>query len=132
MGTYIFRSTYEEAVNKIYFLKGNRVEEKRKPRRMIFQFQTKQVTKTPRILITGSLGQLGTGLAKKLRAHYGAENVIMSDIIKAPKQILDAGPYIYADILDFKNLRNNSQLSNRLVGPLQRSSKCYRRRQRSL
>ncbi|KAF8782144.1 L-threonine 3-dehydrogenase like protein [Argiope bruennichi] len=60
---------------------------------------------SPRILITGSLGQLGTGLAAKLRARYGAENVIMSDIIKAPQQILDAGPYIYADILDFKNLQ---------------------------
>lgn len=59
----------------------------------------------PRTLITGSLGQLGTGLAKKLRARYGAENVIMSDIIKAPQEILDSGPYIYADILDFKNLQ---------------------------
>lgn len=59
----------------------------------------------PRILITGSLGQLGTGLAKLLRKRYGAENIIMSDIIRAPEEILDAGPYIYADILDFKNLQ---------------------------
>ncbi|GFQ90291.1 l-threonine 3-dehydrogenase, mitochondrial, partial [Trichonephila clavata] len=78
-----------------------------------------------RVLITGSLGQLGIGLAKKLRkfeklyslpeerskpmsstrARYGAENIIMSDIIRVPKELLDAGPYIYADILDFKNLR---------------------------
>ncbi|GFR00860.1 l-threonine 3-dehydrogenase, mitochondrial [Trichonephila clavata] len=58
-----------------------------------------------RVLITGSLGQLGIGLAKKLRARYGAENIIMSHIIRGPKEILDAGPYIYADILDFKNLR---------------------------
>ncbi|XP_015923758.2 L-threonine 3-dehydrogenase, mitochondrial isoform X2 [Parasteatoda tepidariorum] len=61
--------------------------------------------KPPRTLITGSLGQLGTGLAKKLRARYGAENIIMSDIIRAPEEILEAGPYIYADILDFKNLQ---------------------------
>ncbi|GFQ99513.1 l-threonine 3-dehydrogenase, mitochondrial [Trichonephila clavata] len=59
----------------------------------------------PRVLITGSLGQLGIGLAKKLRARYGAENIIMSDIIRVPKEVLDAGPYIYADILDFKNLQ---------------------------
>lgn len=32
-------------------------------------------------------------------------NVIMSDIIKAPDHILEAGPFIYADILDFKNLQ---------------------------
>ena len=35
-------------------------------------------------LYTGSLGQLGQGLAKVLRAKYGRDNVIMSDIIKAP------------------------------------------------
>ena len=29
----------------------------------------------------------------------------MSDIIKAPKEILQSGPFIYADILDFKNLQ---------------------------
>ena len=60
---------------------------------------------SPRVLITGSLGQLGPGLARKLRMRYGPENVIMSDIIRAPKEILDAGPYIYADVLDFKNLQ---------------------------
>ncbi|KAG1713899.1 L-threonine 3-dehydrogenase, mitochondrial [Nymphon striatum] len=59
----------------------------------------------PRILITGSLGQLGTGLAKLLRSKYGTENVIMSDIINASKEIHDSGPYVYADILDFKNLQ---------------------------
>ena len=42
-------------------------------------------------LYTGSLGQLGQGLAKVLRAKYGRDNVIMSDIIKAPKHILEMG-----------------------------------------
>ncbi|XP_064624964.1 L-threonine 3-dehydrogenase, mitochondrial-like [Lineus longissimus] len=59
----------------------------------------------PKILITGSLGQLGTGLAKVLRERFGKENIIMSDIIKPTKQILESGPYLYADILDFKNLQ---------------------------
>ncbi|XP_071964390.1 L-threonine 3-dehydrogenase, mitochondrial-like isoform X2 [Antedon mediterranea] len=59
----------------------------------------------PKILITGSLGQLGQGLARVLRQKYGKDNVIMSDIIKAPKHILESGPYLYADILDFKNLQ---------------------------
>ncbi|XP_013382605.1 L-threonine 3-dehydrogenase, mitochondrial [Lingula anatina] len=59
----------------------------------------------PRILITGSLGQLGTGLAKLLRNKFGKDNVIMSDIIRAPKNEFNRGPFLYADILDFKNLQ---------------------------
>ncbi|XP_074640727.1 L-threonine 3-dehydrogenase, mitochondrial-like [Tubulanus polymorphus] len=59
----------------------------------------------PRILITGSLGQLGTGLAKVLRGRYGRDNVIMSDILKPSKEVYESGPYLYADILDFKNLQ---------------------------
>ncbi|CAG2116674.1 unnamed protein product [Medioppia subpectinata] len=62
-------------------------------------------TNSPNVLITGSLGQLGTGLARLMRQKYGKDNVIMSDIIKAPKEILKSGPFIYADILDFKNLQ---------------------------
>lgn len=69
------------------------------------QVATNERSRPPRVLITGSLGQLGTGLAKLLRKRYGAENVIMSDIIRAPEEVLDEGPYIYADILDFKNLQ---------------------------
>ncbi|XP_045613429.1 L-threonine 3-dehydrogenase, mitochondrial isoform X2 [Procambarus clarkii] len=59
----------------------------------------------PRILITGSLGQLGTGLARLLRSKYGTDNVIMSDIVKPSKDIVQSGPYVFADILDFKCLQ---------------------------
>lgn len=59
----------------------------------------------PRVLITGSLGQLGTGLAKVMRQRYGQNNVIMSDILKPPQEILESGPYVFADILDFKKLQ---------------------------
>jgi len=59
----------------------------------------------PRILITGSLGQLGLGLAKLLRHQYGNANVIMSDILRAPAHVQQTGRYVYADILDFKNLQ---------------------------
>ncbi|KAK2722169.1 L-threonine 3-dehydrogenase, mitochondrial-like [Artemia franciscana] len=64
-----------------------------------------QLGTKPRILITGSHGQLGYGVAQALRKSYGRENVIMSDIIKPSKRILESGPYIHADILDFKNLQ---------------------------
>ncbi|KAL5021469.1 hypothetical protein ScPMuIL_000624 [Solemya velum] len=60
----------------------------------------------PKVLITGGLGQIGTGLAKIMRKRYGKDNVILSDIVKAPKRILDDGPFLYADILDLKNLQN--------------------------
>lgn len=63
-------------------------------------------TNPPRILITGSLGQLGLELTKYLRKIYGVENVIMSDIIKPSKQVAESGPYIFADILDFKGLQD--------------------------
>ncbi|XP_012171054.1 L-threonine 3-dehydrogenase, mitochondrial isoform X2 [Bombus terrestris] len=59
----------------------------------------------PRILITGGLGQLGTECAKLLRKNYGSENVILSDIIKPTEENLSNGPFIFADILDFKGLQ---------------------------
>ncbi|XP_076168277.1 L-threonine dehydrogenase [Ptiloglossa arizonensis] len=62
-------------------------------------------TKMPRILITGGLGQLGTECAKLLRKNYGNENVILSDIIKPTEDSLSNGPFIFADILDFKGLQ---------------------------
>ncbi|VDK59587.1 unnamed protein product [Anisakis simplex] len=43
------------------------------------------VTKKPRVLITGSLGQLGRGLAKAFRYMYGRDSVLMTDIVKPPQ-----------------------------------------------
>ncbi|XP_053565516.1 L-threonine 3-dehydrogenase, mitochondrial [Bombina bombina] len=62
-------------------------------------------TDNPRVLITGGLGQLGVGLAKLLRKRYGKNNVILSDIRKPPDNVFYSGPFIYSDILDYKNLR---------------------------
>ena len=45
------------------------------------------------ILISGGLGQLGTGLAKLLRTKYGTDNIILSDIIRPKKDILDNGKF---------------------------------------
>ncbi|XP_077147825.1 L-threonine 3-dehydrogenase, mitochondrial-like [Ranitomeya variabilis] len=59
----------------------------------------------PRVLITGGLGQLGVGLAKLLRKRFGKSNVILSDIRKPPDNVFHSGPFIYSDILDYKNLR---------------------------
>ncbi|KAM9622103.1 LOW QUALITY PROTEIN: L-threonine 3-dehydrogenase, mitochondrial-like [Trichechus inunguis] len=62
-------------------------------------------TDHPRVLITGGLGQLGVGLANFLRKRFGKDNVILSDIRKPPNHIFHSGPFIYSDILDYKNLR---------------------------
>ncbi|KAL7861479.1 hypothetical protein SRHO_G00129200 [Serrasalmus rhombeus] len=60
---------------------------------------------SPRVLITGGLGQLGVGLAQMLREQYGKENVILSDIKRPPADVFNMGPFVYADVLDYKNLR---------------------------
>ena len=49
------------------------------------------------MLITGGLGQLGTGLAKLMRDRYGAENVILTDI-RRPDKGVDAAPFVYLDV----------------------------------
>ncbi|XP_063838935.1 L-threonine 3-dehydrogenase, mitochondrial [Ostrinia nubilalis] len=61
--------------------------------------------KPPKILITGGLGQLGVECAKYLRHKYGKENVLLSDIIKPSQEIVNDGPYLFVDILDFKGLQ---------------------------
>ncbi|CAH0404653.1 unnamed protein product [Chilo suppressalis] len=69
-------------------------------------YSVKSLNKSPpKILITGGLGQLGVECAKYLRNKYGRENVILSDIIKPSKEIINDGPYIFVDILDFKGLQ---------------------------
>ncbi|XP_041421034.1 L-threonine 3-dehydrogenase, mitochondrial isoform X1 [Xenopus laevis] len=39
------------------------------------------------------------------RKRYGKNNVILSDIRKPPDSVFYSGPFIYSDILDYKNLR---------------------------
>ena len=51
------------------------------------------------------MGQIGVGLAKILREKYGKDNIILSDVKKASKGLTKSGPYVYADVLDFKGLQ---------------------------
>lgn len=56
---------------------------------------------TDKILIVGSQGQIGLELTQELRAIYGNENVIASDV-KAPEQ--SNGPFETLDIMDKNRL----------------------------
>lgn len=55
-----------------------------------------------KVLITGANGQIGQVLAQNLRARYGTDNVITSDITK-PKVTL--GPFVFLDILNTMRLQ---------------------------
>ena len=52
-----------------------------------------------RILVTGSLGQIGLELTPELRKRYGKENVIASDIRSPSKDFFSSGPFESLDIL---------------------------------
>lgn len=68
----------------------------------IFENAYTKNCKYPPATISGGLGQLGIECAKLLRGKYGADSVILSDIIKPTRTLTQGGPYIFADILDFK------------------------------
>ncbi|KAJ2778506.1 hypothetical protein GGI15_004164 [Coemansia interrupta] len=62
------------------------------------------MTRSPRVLVTGSLGQLGTTMVETLRAKFGNENVVASDIKKPAPEKRATGPFVYADVLNYRAL----------------------------
>jgi nucleoside-diphosphate-sugar epimerase len=48
---------------------------------------------TERIMITGAAGQIGSELAVLLRERYGADSVLVTDIIRPSEKVLGAGPF---------------------------------------
>lgn len=52
------------------------------------------------ILILGACGQIGTELTQKLRAIYGTDNVIASDIREGDAEMMSSGPF---EIIDATN-----------------------------
>lgn len=59
----------------------------------------------PKVVITGGLGQLGQGLAISLRQKFGEDNVLLTDIKKPPAEVVQSGPFVFADVLDIRSLR---------------------------
>lgn len=58
----------------------------------------------PRVLITGSLGQIGTELASILRAKYGVNNVVASDVRAPSPAFASQGPFKFVDVTDYNNI----------------------------
>eukprot|EP00756_Hemistasia_phaeocysticola_P003330 Hpha_TRINITY_DN12193_c0_g1::TRINITY_DN12193_c0_g1_i1::g.81881::m.81881/K15789/TDH; threonine 3-dehydrogenase len=58
----------------------------------------------PRVLITGCLGQVGTALVRLLRFHYGASNVIASDVVIPSREFYRDGPFVYVDVTQYNTL----------------------------
>jgi len=59
-----------------------------------------------KILVVGSAGQIGTELVLGLRAKYGNDTVIASDIKTPSNSLLGTGPFEVLDILDLVSLKS--------------------------
>lgn len=53
-----------------------------------------------KVLITGSLGQIGSELTTKMREIYGSENIIATDIRKTKSDVVTSGPFEILDVTD--------------------------------
>jgi len=65
-----------------------------------------------KILIIGACGQIGTELTQKLRAIYGVENVIASDIRKLNNDVVNSGPFEVVNALDFNQIQHLVEIHN--------------------
>jgi nucleoside-diphosphate-sugar epimerase len=59
-----------------------------------------------KILIIGACGQIGTELTQKLRAVYGVENVVASDIRKMNNDVVNNGIFEVVNALDFNQIEH--------------------------
>lgn len=51
-----------------------------------------------RVLVTGACGQIGSELTPALRARYGNENVVASDVAEPPPVLRESGPFEFVDV----------------------------------
>jgi len=57
--------------------------------------------KIEKILVTGSVGQIGSELTEELRNRYGSDNVVaMGRRTKPSEELLNSGPFVWCDITD--------------------------------
>ena len=66
-----------------------------------------------KILVTGSLGQIGTELVEKMRGIYGNDNVIATDLRKVEgNPVVDAGPFELLDVTDAQAMHDIAKKYN--------------------
>jgi nucleoside-diphosphate-sugar epimerase len=53
-----------------------------------------------RILMTGAAGQIGSELAQALRRKHGRDNVLVTDLVRPPAALAEAGPFELVDVTD--------------------------------
>ncbi len=73
---------------------------------VIFEFIKQHKNMSVKILIIGACGQIGTELTQKLRAIYGTEQVIASDIRKLNTDVVNSGPFEVVNALDFNQIEH--------------------------
>lgn len=59
-----------------------------------------------KILVTGSLGQIGSELVTKMRSIYGTDHVIATDIRDNGSEVVKAGPFEILDVTDATKMYN--------------------------
>jgi nucleoside-diphosphate-sugar epimerase len=57
------------------------------------------------ILVTGALGQIGSELVPALRARYGADRVLATDIRMPPRGTEEAGPFDFVDTTNQRHIQ---------------------------
>jgi nucleoside-diphosphate-sugar epimerase len=61
---------------------------------------------TPKILIIGACGQIGSELTMSLRAKHGNENVVAADIREGSKELMTSGPFEIVNAMDYDVVKN--------------------------
>jgi nucleoside-diphosphate-sugar epimerase len=66
-----------------------------------------------KILVTGSLGQIGSELVMKMRDTYGNDNIVATDIRKPEDHIVvQSGPFETLDVTDAKKMHEIAKRNN--------------------
>jgi len=63
------------------------------------------LSSAPPAIVTGSTGQIGVELVALMRARYGRDHVVATDIKRGPDDMMQGGPFAYLDVTDAGTLQ---------------------------
>jgi len=61
---------------------------------------------TPKILIIGACGQIGSELTLSLRKKYGNDNVVAADIREGKEELMNSGPFEIVNAMNYDVVKN--------------------------